>query len=246
MKQKRKTEQANIERHRLTIRALGFISAFALVLAVFAWTTFDYAYYQTLRYHDSSLVDEILPDIVFEKKLPKPKPPKAMALVINPDPKPDPDPDPDPDFDPDPDDDSGFDYIEIDGGEDYGEYDESFEDDLPFIMVEHMPALGEDCATLRGEERKQCTERAIISFFGKRVRYPERLRDARMEDTVYLSFVVNSKGEAVDLEIKRTSHRMFGEEVLRVARMLPRFEPGRQQGRPVSVQYNIPIRFSLR
>nr|MBP7156951.1 energy transducer TonB [Flavobacteriales bacterium] len=36
------------------------------------------------------------------------------------------------------------------------------------------------------------------------------------------------------------------EEALRVVRAMPTWKPGKQRGKPVTVQYNLPIRFTLR
>lgn len=231
----------NIEHHRITARAFGFIAALSLVLAVLAWSTYESAYQNTFRYVDQSIEEEELVNVRIMKKVSKPKPPQRQVVFISPDPEPDPEPDPDPDQDdPGPE----LKYIDIDG---YDEGDEGEGDSGEpefFIAVGKMPALG-DCNELRGEERKVCTEQAILRFFYRNTKYPKRMKDARLEGVVYLSFIVDREGQASKFDVLRSSHEQFSTEVLRVAERMPTFEPGEQRGIPVPVQYTIPVRFKL-
>lgn len=238
----RKNSSHDIEQHRVTWRALGFIAALSLVLAVFAWTSFETVYRSTLRYASMSIEEEELPTVKIKKRVSKPRPPARQIAMVSPDPEPDPEPDPDPN--PDPTNElTDFDYVDIDGDEDGDSYTDT---DTPFVIVEKMPALGSDCAKLRGDQRKMCSEQAILTFFAQNVKYPARLKEAGVEGVVFLSFVVDRQGNAVQFEVLRSNHERFTNEVLRVAERMPRFEPGEQQGVPVSVQYTVPVRFTLK
>lgn len=235
----RKNALHDLEQHRPTWRAFGFIAALSLVLAVFAWTSFESVYRSSIRYVSNSITEEELPDVRIKRKVSKPKPPVRQLAVVSTDPEPDPDPDPDQDDQ----DLTDFNYIEIDGGDEGEAYDDS---DRIFVVVEKMPALGDDCARLRGDERKLCTENAILAFFAKNVQYPAHMKSARIEGVVFLNFIVDRDGKPAEFEILRSSHERFTNEVFRVAKRLPTFEPGEQHGMPVSVQYTIPVRFKLK
>ena len=60
-----------------------------------------------------------------------------------------------------------------------------------------------------------------------------------------LSFVVETDGSITDPQVVRGVHPLLDEEALRVAKLMPKWEPGYQNGIPVRVKYNIPVTFKL-
>lgn len=228
----------------VTRRALGFITALSLVLGALSWTSFTLSKDQLFTYRDLSLDEEELPTVRLEEpKLAKPERPKINPLIL-PDPSPEPEPDPDPSPDPEPDPDPGFDpnlFGDGDGIDD-SYRDVGDDDEVPFVTVEHMPAVP-GCEHLRGDERNRCTEAAILRHFSENARFPRKLLDFYDSGSVYLSFVIGKDGVVQDLKVLRESHPYFGAEVLKVAAALPVFTPGEQQGRKVPVQYVVPISF---
>ena len=123
--------------------------------------------------------------------------------------------------------------------------DEDLEDDTPFMIVENMPALG-PCKSMRGDERHQCTQMEIIKYVSKNTKYPPIAKDAGIQGTVYVYFVVGKDGKVRDVKILREVDSRLDKEAKRVVESLPKFEPARQQGKNVSVQYTIPVKFIIR
>jgi TonB family protein len=74
--------------------------------------------------------------------------------------------------------------------------------------------------------------------------YPELAREKNIEGTVYVEFVVNQKGYVSSVEIVR-GPSLLQKAALTVVQSLPGFKPGTNQGKPVNVQYVLPIRFAL-
>ena len=101
------------------------------------------------------------------------------------------------------------------------------EDDF-FVLVEEMPEL------IGGLQALQ-----------KEVQYPERALRANIEGRVYVQFIVNEKGEVENPRVIRGIGGGCDEEALRVVKMA-KFKPGLQRGRPVRVQYNLPVIFMIR
>jgi protein TonB len=225
----------------LTRRALGFITALSLVLGALSWTSFSWSKNELFSYRDLSTVEEELPMVKLEEpKLSKPPKPKTF-LIISPDPDPDPEPRPEPDPQPDPE--PGFDpdpFVDHNGIDDG--FRDTADDETPFTIVEHMPAVP-GCEHLRGPERDRCTELAILQHLSQHARFPRRLMDLYNSGSVYLSFVIGKDGRVKDLTILRESHPLFGQEVMKAAQTLPVFTPGEQQGRKVPVQYVVPVSF---
>jgi protein TonB len=118
-----------------------------------------------------------------------------------------------------------------------------------FKVVEEMPTFGEDCVGISDKEaRRQCSDRALLSYFGKELIYPAMARENGIKGNVVLRFVVEPDGKISSFEILRDPGAGLGAEALRVLRKMAdsyRWEPGKQRGRPVRVQFNLPIRFQL-
>jgi protein TonB len=60
-----------------------------------------------------------------------------------------------------------------------------------------------------------------------------------------VQFAINSKGEVVDAVILKGVDPALDQEALRVIMSSPKWEPGRQRGKPVKVQFTFPINFVL-
>jgi protein TonB len=63
--------------------------------------------------------------------------------------------------------------------------------------------------------------------------------------TVYVSFVVNRRGEIAGINIIRGVDPSLDEEVIKALKGAPKWEPGKQRGKPVNVSFSIPIKFIL-
>lgn len=88
-------------------------------------------------------------------------------------------------------------------------------------------------------------EQAMFGFLSQRLRYPEMAVDREVEGTVYLRFVVEADGSLRDFRVLRGIGYGCDEEALRIARQMPRWRPGKQQGQAVPVFYTLPVRFSI-
>lgn len=125
------------------------------------------------------------------------------------------------------------------------EEEEDFSEDVPYMIVEKMPAFGE-CVDLVGDERLQCTQLEIIRYVSSNTKYPPVARDAGIQGTVFVYFVVGKDGYVRSVKVLREVDKRLDQEAIRVVKSLPRFEPGLQRGEPISVQYTIPVKFIIR
>jgi protein TonB len=60
-----------------------------------------------------------------------------------------------------------------------------------------------------------------------------------------VSFVVEKDGSLTDISAARAPSPTLKEEAMRVVQKSPKWKPGIQNGRPVRVQYTVPINFTL-
>jgi len=86
----------------------------------------------------------------------------------------------------------------------------------------------------------------LLNFLAKNIRYPRSAKQNGVAGTVYVSFVVNSFGAVEEIKILRGIGGGCDEEVIRLMRIMPRWNPGIQKGFPVKIQYNLPVKFVLR
>ena len=222
---------------------IGMITAMSLVLTAFNWKTVFVEDVELANYFVEPIEDELIPITVRAEKPPPPPPKKTTVMIpvekiTEPELK---DPDPivvDP---------KGEGKIE---DPDLLEFPDEVivEDDTPFIIVEDMPAFPGCEHILDKKKRKLCTDLKIRENLRNKMTYPERAKDANIQGTVYLSFVIEKDGNVGDVQILKGVHggRMLDKEARRLIESLPQFSPGMQQGRKVRVKHNIDIGFKLR
>ena len=101
-----------------------------------------------------------------------------------------------------------------------------------YTLVEKMPAFtGGD--------------KARVKFMQENIKYPEEARKNGISGTVFISFVVEKDGKITNVKLLRGVNELLDNEALRVVKMMPAYEPGIQRGKPVRVQFNLPIYFNL-
>lgn len=115
--------------------------------------------------------------------------------------------------------------------------------DLPPPVVEEEPqifTIVEEMPSFPGGEKE------LFKYLGKAVKYPQMAQDASISGVVYMTFVVDENGKVRDPKVQRGIGGGCDEEAIRVVKAMPTWEPGKQRGKPVRVQYNLPIRFTLK
>ncbi len=86
---------------------------------------------------------------------------------------------------------------------------------------------------------------ALISFISKNVNYPEKAKKNGIQGQVIMRFCITETGEIDQVTVQRGVDPLLDEESIRVIKMLPKFEPGIQGGKPVNVWFSLPISFKL-
>lgn len=86
---------------------------------------------------------------------------------------------------------------------------------------------------------------ALLAYLQKNTHYPQIAKENDIQGTVYVGFVIDKDGSVSDVKILRSVDPYLDEEALRVVRSMPKWKPGKQRGKPVRVQYQVPIKFVL-
>ena len=82
-------------------------------------------------------------------------------------------------------------------------------------------------------------------FLIENIKYPEDAIKKSVTGTVFITFVVEKDGAVTHVKVLRGIGSGCDEEALRVVKMMPNWVPGEDKGKPVAVQYNLPIKFNL-
>jgi len=87
---------------------------------------------------------------------------------------------------------------------------------------------------------------ALGNFLQKNLQYPSRAREYGVKGTVWVTFLVDKKGNVSNIQVVRGIGMGCDQEAMRVVGIMPKWIPGKQRGRPVDVLYKLPIKFHLR
>ncbi|HEX8021450.1 TonB family protein [Mucilaginibacter sp.] len=86
---------------------------------------------------------------------------------------------------------------------------------------------------------------AFGKFLMTNLRYPKAARDNNVQGRVIITFVVEKDGALSNMKVVRGIGSGCDEEAVRVLSISPAWKPGIQNGKPVKVQYSVPINFTL-
>lgn len=88
-------------------------------------------------------------------------------------------------------------------------------------------------------------EKELYKFLAKNIHYPETAVRANVSGKVYVRFVVEKDGSIDNVEIIKGIGFGCNEEAERVVRLMPKWSPGKQNGKAVRVYYNMPVVYQL-
>jgi protein TonB len=225
----KKSKKADLEAKKGLFLEIGFILALGLVLLAFEWTSRPREVKGFQQQEESDVVQENVPVTrQQQKKEPPPPPPPQSTDVLN-----------IVDNDVQIEDELRLEETEADENTEvsidaFAETEEEEEEEQEiFVVVEDMPQF------------KGGGINAFRRYVQENIEYPTVAAENGIEGTVFVKFVVDTDGGISNVTIMRGVDPALNEEAMRVIRNAPAWEPGRQRGKPVRVQFTIPIVFKL-
>lgn len=88
-------------------------------------------------------------------------------------------------------------------------------------------------------------EKAMMDWFADHINYPEEAKKEKIEGSVYVRFIVEKDGSLTHIKILRSPHDSLSDEVIRVVNEMPKWEPGKTDGKIVRVIHSLPVQFTL-
>ena len=119
-----------------------------------------------------------------------------------------------------------------------------------FKVVEQMPRFP-GCEDMEdsNKAKKNCANKKLTRFIGSNISYPVEARKNSVQGVCVVTFIIEKDGTVSNAKLVRNIGGGCGEESLRVVNEMNKrgmvWTPGKQRGRPVRTQYNLPIKFNL-
>ena len=222
---KKKSPKADLERRKMLFTEIGLVIALAVVLLAFEWKSYEKTEFTMMNLAVDDTPEEMVEITQQEKPPPPPKPPQQTTIIEIVE-----------------DEEEIEDDIEIDVEADQEteveeyipmeEDDDEAEELQIFTVVESMPTF-------------QGGDAARIKYLNSNIKYPTIARESGIQGRVFVTFVVETDGRVTDVKILRGIGGGCDEEALRVIKNMPKWHPGKQRGKSVRVQFNMPILFKL-
>lgn len=217
------------QRQRPIFLQIGLIISISLCLVAFEWST----PYETKFEKPEGGPDEpiIIVDPVVQVNLPKmPEPPKIEKKRISDPFNPSVSTDPKPISDPNP----------------ISSNPDTLVPNIPVLHIGGEPGEVIDDPVIIADQRPSFPggEAAMYKFIYSIIQYPERASSIGVKGKVIVSFVVEKDGSISNIKILNNPYG-FGleEEAIRVIKMMPKWNEGWHQGKPVRAYFNLPINF---
>ncbi len=86
----------------------------------------------------------------------------------------------------------------------------------------------------------------LFKYLSNNLSYPQIAVEASTSGIVYLGFVVEKDGSIDEIKVLKSVTNGCTEEAIRVLKSMPKWKPGKNNGKPVRVQYTLPIKFTIR
>ncbi len=114
-----------------------------------------------------------------------------------------------------------------------------------FKVVEEQPSF-KGCEDISDKmERRTCADAKLMAFIYENITYPATARENNVSGTVVVQFVIETDGSVSNVSLIRDIGAGCGEEAMRVVKIMPPWNPGKQRGRAVRVMFTLPVKFKL-
>lgn len=85
----------------------------------------------------------------------------------------------------------------------------------------------------------------FMKWLTKNLQYPSAALRSNIQGKVMISFIVNTDGTVSDIKVVQKAHKLLDAEALRVAKLMPKWEPGKDHGKICRAMVAIPIIFEI-
>ena len=87
---------------------------------------------------------------------------------------------------------------------------------------------------------------AMLKYIMENIKYPKQAMKEGIQGRVTVSFIVEKDGRVSNVRLLRSVQSALDKEAVRVVKSMPKWTPGKQNGKPVRVRFNLPVMFKLK
>ena len=225
----KKNPKADLEKRRGLFLEIGLVVAMAAALVAFEMKSYDKEDKEQVVRQASEEIEDIVIQTQ-EQELPPPPPPETPEVTTE------------------------FEVVEDDAeltnelGPVNAEVDESTQN------IEITPGVVEEEEEEEEAQIFTVVEKdpefpggmdALYKYLAQNIKYPTIARENGITGRVYVTFVVERDGSIANPRVLRDIGGGCGAEAIRVVKSMPKWNPGKQSGKAVRVQFNLPVNFNL-
>ena len=225
----KKSSKANLEKDKSTWLLIGYVLVFAVLFVAFEWTATERKETGEVISSGILLEEEVMIPITLPEKKVVPPPPEAKQItdlleIVE--------------------DDAEIEETEIISVEDQGEVVEINEN--MNIVVEELPEEETIYNVVEDQPEFPGGMQALMKYLKDNIKYPSISRQNNSQGRAYINFIVNTDGAITDVEVMKSTNDVYlDKEAVRVVSGMPKWKPGKQQGKTVRVKYTLPVMFRL-
>ena len=115
-----------------------------------------------------------------------------------------------------------------------------------FKIVQEMPRFS-GCEDMEGttKEKEECARGKMLEYIYTNIKYPKEARNKGIDGMSVVQMIIEKDGSIAHVKTLRDPGAGTGSEAARVVREMPKWIPGKQNGKLVRVQYTLPVKFKL-
>ena len=226
----KKTKKADLENKKSTWMLIGYVIILGIMFVAFEWSKRDVKVDLSGALSDLVIEEEIeIPITEQPEEVTPPHPPpqeqvvEELTIVEN---------------------DAEVEETTIASTEELGqqveikyvapvEEEEEPEENVIFEVVEEQPEFPNGGMS------------GLMQYLSKNIKYPPIAQENGTQGRVIVQFVVNRDGSIVDAKVMRGVDPYLDKEALRVIAGMPKWKPGKQQGKAVRCRFTVPVMFRL-
>lgn len=87
---------------------------------------------------------------------------------------------------------------------------------------------------------------AMMKYIMENIKYPKQAMKEGIQGRVTVSFIVEKDGRVSNVRLLRSVQSALDKEAIRVVKSMPKWTPGKHNGKPVRVRFNLPVMFKLK
>lgn len=217
----KKSAQANLENKKNLYMMMGFVMVLSLLYISFEWSKAELNFDKIDQSQTTSYIDELPPITMPDKVLPPPPPPPPLTDIIN--------------------------VVK----DEVKTTEQIFTDDTPietlktYATSQTAEIVEQVDEVLIYVEQMPEFEGDVFSYLAKALKYPTIPQEYGIQGRVVCQFVVNKDGSIVDIQVVKSIDKYLDAEAVRVIKLMPKWKPGKLNGKAVRVKYTLPVHFKL-